>query len=233
MAQPAGQNRGSLVATEALLWTPPVPFGELYEVEPGADFRELSSWWSEGIFRVAALIGKERLKPTPLRRLCRTVLAVGWSQVAAEIFKAPSKKCLYLLNGGPYCPLPVRLWPNVFRMGEKYGYLRRNWRDGEDGRTIFAIKKIGEQKYCPEVGRNRAALFREGTKWYLLVQRMGYEKRKNLIVDPWADVGMAASELMKVRREDFENRGLPVPEAKGVLNLRQPRKKPYRDGIGG
>ena len=213
------------VATEALLWTPPVPFGEVFEVEAGADFRELSSWWSEGIFRIAALIGKKRLKPTPLRRLCRTVLPVGWSQVAAEIFKAPSKKRVFLLDGGNYRHLPVRLWPNIFRMGERCGYLRTNWREGEEGRTIFEIRKIGEQKFCSEVGRNRGALFREGNRWYLLVQRMGYEERKNLIVDPWADIGREASDMMKDWSENFTKRGLPVPEAKGVLNFRQLRKR--------
>lgn len=213
------------MATETLLWTPPVPYGELFEVEPGADFRELASWWSQGIFRIAALIWKKRLKPTALRRLCRTVLPPGWSEMAAEIFKAPSKKRLYLLAGGDYRHLPVRLWPNIFRMGERCGYLRRNWKEGEEGRTVFALEKLGEQRFLPEVGRNRGALFREGNQWYLLVQRMGYEERKNLIVDPWGDIGREASDMMKDWREDFEKKGLPVPEPKGVLNFRQLRKK--------
>ena len=56
---------------------------------------------------------------------------------------------------------------------------------------------------------------------------MGYEERKNIIVDPWGNIGQEASAMMKARREDFEKRGLPVPEPKGVLNFRQIRKKTF------
>lgn len=162
---------------EGILGHYPDQKGEVYEIE--GDFSEMSEKWNRTFWGLPDLRSGYRDKNW-LQKEYGTV----WGAMLWEALR-PGSMALAVKNHMKPRAIPVRLSPFMLRVGKKVAVFQHG---ALTKKTMVPVKKVGEQRFFPQIGRNRGCLSREEGRWFLVIQRPSPSPRENTIYSPWEEI---------------------------------------------
>lgn len=92
----------------------------------------------------------------------------------------PGSMALAVKNHMEPWVIPVRLSLDILKVGNKVAVFQKCGL----GKMAFRVKKVADQRFFPQIGRNRGSLSREGSQWILVIQRPSPSPQENTIFNP-------------------------------------------------
>lgn len=162
---------------EGILGHYPDQKGEVYEIE--GDFSEMSEKWNRTFWGLPDLRSGYKDKNWLQREY-----GAAWGAMLWEALR-PGSMALAVKNHMEPRGIPVRLFPFMLGVGRKVAVFQHG---ALTKKTTVPIKKVGEQRFFPQIGRNRGSLSREGSRWILVIQRPSPSPLKNTLYNPWGEI---------------------------------------------
>ena len=172
---------------EGILGHYPDQVGEVYEID--WDFSEISEEWNRTFWGLPDLRSGYKDKNWLQREH-----GAAWGAMLWEALR-PGSMALAVKNHMDPCVIPVRFSPVILKVGSKVAVLQHCG----SGKRLFRIKKVGEQRSFPQIGRNRGSLSRERNQWILVIQRPSPSPLKNTLYNPWEEIMAEWAYLKKAR----------------------------------
>ena len=162
---------------EGILGHFPDQKGEVYEID--GDFSKVSEEWNRIFWNLPVLRDGYHDK----NWLQREYGAV-WGAMLWEALRPGSMALAVKTHMEPRV-IPVRVSQDMVKVGRKvaafyHGALVR--------KTMVPVKKVGEQRFFSQIGRNRGCLSREEGRWLLVIQRPSPSPRENTLYNPWKEI---------------------------------------------
>ncbi len=161
---------------EGILGHYPEQRGEVYEIS--GDFSDVSDWWNQTFWNLPAL--KDGYKD---KNWLQKDYGRFWGAMLWEALR-PGSMALAVKNHMEPRVIPVRLSPDMLKVGNKVAVFQKCGL----GKMAFRVKKVGDQRFFPQIGRNRGSLSREGSQWLLVIQRPSSSPLENTVYSPWKEI---------------------------------------------